>query len=101
MHKLGKKYITAIAITVAVTLLAAFLLGSLITNSNRLSYEAQAGKIYNAAIEEIQNLRGITVPHLPLIVITGDQAVKLWGGGSYTPDLVELGVTRMFTKVSS
>ena len=88
MWKLSKRLLVTLAIIIAIVLLTAFLVNSLITNDNKLSYEAQAEKIYNDAIDEVQSLRGVILPHLPLIVITEDQAVKLWGGGSYTPDYV-------------
>jgi hypothetical protein len=88
MPRINKKLITAIAITIVVSLLAAFIANSIIVNNKRLPFEVQAERIYNSAIEEIESLRGITVPRLPLIIITEDQAMKLWGGGSYTPDFV-------------
>lgn len=83
----SKKKLAAVAIAIGILLVSASLTNWWITDSNPPPYNVQAEKVYDAAFKEVESVRGVTIPQLPLIVITEAQAEQLWGQGSSAPNL--------------
>ena len=84
-----KKYVVIFALLVAALLLLAFSFDAFLNQQSPdlAAYTAQADKLYKSAFDYVEKTRGVSLPQIPIVVITRAWAQKTWGGGGSSQDL--------------
>jgi hypothetical protein len=57
---------------------------------NLVDYDAEAQRLFNLAVTEIEEIRNVTIPQVSLQVVTKDWAIQTWGVSSAQSDVKNL-----------
>ncbi|MFB3889493.1 MAG: hypothetical protein ACE14S_08375 [Candidatus Bathyarchaeia archaeon] len=71
-------------------LVSTFSVARLLNNSDLADYTAKAQEVFGKAKREIEAIRNVTLPDVPLEVVTRQWAIDTWGKGYADPDIVKI-----------
>lgn len=62
----------------------------LLTASEMVEYKAQAQRVFESAVRQVEQIRNVTLPNVTLEVVTRQWAIDTWGRGYADPDLTNI-----------
>ncbi len=68
----------------------AFSAAQLVNDVDMAAYEAQAQRVFQSAVSQVEQIRNVTLPHVALQVVTRQWAIDTWGRGYADPDLTNI-----------
>lgn len=66
--------------------------------NDQAGYKAQAEKIYSDTVSQVERIRNVTLPRVPLVVVNKAWAMKTWGTDAAAPDLQNINRTERIYK---
>jgi hypothetical protein len=85
-----KRKIVLSVCLIAIILVSAFSVASLLNKASDADYTSQAQKVFQDAVIQVEKIRNITLPHVDLEVVTKQWAIDTWGKGYADPDLTNI-----------
>lgn len=90
MTNIKRKILLATICLIVITLVSAFSTAQLLSVSEMTDYKAQAQRVFESAVKQVEQIRNITLPRVTLEVVTRQWAIDTWGRGYADPDLTNI-----------